>query len=717
MRAFLKTSAILAVLGAASGLLYLHTPSTSEPTSENVRTAVAKYEARIIRDEWGVPHIFGKTDADASFGFGYAHAEDDWETIQDVIIAARGMSAQYKGKDVAPQDYLYDLFKVREAVDEKYDSEISPEIKAIAKAYADAINLFAIENPDRVLPGLLPATEKDVIAGYTWATPFFYRLDGKLEELFTDDNKPAVSPWQQQSSLNLPEAVRGSNGFAIAPSRSADGHTRLIVNSHQPMNGPYAWYEAHMVSEEGLNLAGASFPGTPILAQGVTPNLGWTHTVNQPDLVDIYVLETNREKNPTRYKLDGEWRDFEITKSKFRVKLFGPFSLPITRDVLWSEHGPVLDTPTGYYAIRFAGLQGVGALQQWYDMGKATNMGEWRKALEQNGVLSFNIAYADKEGNIGEIYNAKMPKRIEGPDWQKALPGDQSKLIWQDYRDVSELPQIWNPDCGWLFSANSTPFKITSEECNNKRSDFPKTMGLEPRMTNRARRALALFEPDKEVTEKELLRYRADTRYDPQSAVMQMVVELVATPSDDPLVKEAQEVLRNWDGDTAQDNRGAALAVITGTRALGYEFIEPEADPMEMLKKTASELKERLGRLDPEWGDINRIQRGDVDLPLDGGPDILRAIYADRDGISKDGVMNAFAGDTHIIYADWDETGKLTLKTIHQYGAATLDETSPHYNDQVPLFAKGEFKHMPMTLEEVLTKAVRDYRPGQKDPQ
>lgn len=714
MRKLLKSVGVLAILGAMGGMFYLQTPCPPKPDADTIRAVATNYDARIIRDEWGVPHIFGKTDADASFGFGYAHAEDDWETIQDVVIAARGMSAQYKGKDAGKQDYLYDLFKVREAVDAKYDTEISPEVKAIAKAYADAINLFAVENPKRVFPGLLPATEQDVIAGYTWATPFFYRLDGKLEELFTDESKPAVSPWQQQSALNLPEAVRGSNGFAIAPSRSVDGHTRLIVNSHQPMNGPYAWYEAHMVSEEGLNLAGASFPGTPILAQGVTPNLGWTHTVNQPDLTDIYVLETNREKKPTQYKLDGEWRDFEITKSKFRVKLFGPFSLPITRDVLWSEHGPVLETPTGHYAIRFAGLQEVGALQQWYEMGKATNMEEWRAALKQNGVLSFNITYADKEGNIGEIYNARMPRRIEGPDWSKALPGDQSKLIWKEYRDTSELPQIWNPDCGWLFSANSTPFNITDAACNNNRADFSETMGIEPRMTNRARRALALFEPDTQITEEELLRYRADTKYHPESQVMQMVVELVTTPSDDPLVKEAQEVLRNWDGDTVKESRGAALAVITGTRALGYEYIKPEADPMEMLTKTASELKEKYGRIDPEWGEINRLQRGDVDLPLDGAPDVLRAIYADKDGISNGGQMNAFAGDTHIMYADWDEDGQLTLQSIHQYGAATLDEGSPHFDDQAPLFARGEYKRLPMTLEEVLPSATRDYRPGQQ---
>lgn len=713
MRKFLKSVGVIAILGAMGGLLYLQTPCPPKPDAETVREAAAAYDARIIRDEWGVPHIFGKTDADASFGFGYAHAEDDWKHIQESLMGARGMTSQYKGKDSAPQDYLFDLFKVREAVEAKYLTDLKPETRAVVKAYADALNLYGVEHLDEVAPGILPVTEYDIVAGYTWMTPFFYRLDGKLEELFTDENKPAVSPWQQQSALNLPEAVRGSNGFAIAPSRSADGHSRLIVNSHQPMNGLYAWYEAHMVSEEGLNLAGAGFPGTPILAQGVTPNLGWTHTVNQPDLVDIYVLKTNRDKKPTQYRLDGEWRDFEITKSKFRVKLFGPFSLPVTRDVLWSDHGPVLETPTGYYAIRFAGLQEVRSVGQWYEMGKATNMQEWRQSLEQNGVLSFNITYADKEGNIGEVYNARMPRRIEGPDWQKALPGDQSKLIWQDYRDISELPQIWNPECGWLFSANATPFKITDEACNNKREDFSATMGLEPRMTNRARRALALFETDTEITEEELLRYRADTKYHPQSQIMQMVVELVTTPSDDPLVKEAQEVLRNWDGDTSKDSRGAALAVITGTRALGYEYIKPEADPMEMLKKTAKELKEKFGRLDPEWGDINRIQRGNVDLPLDGAPDVLRAIYADRDGVSKDGVMNAFAGDTHIMYADWDEQGDLNLKSIHQYGAATLDESSPHFNDQVSLFAKGEYKSMPMTLEDLLPKATRDYRPGQ----
>ncbi len=713
MKTALKVITLLVLVILIGGGLYLWTPSGADYNEDEIKEVASDYDVRIIRDNFGVAHVFGQTDADASFGFGYAHAEDDWKTIQDVVIAARGMSAQYKGKSVAPQDYLFDLFKVHEAVESKYESEVRDDVKAVAKGYADALNLYALEHPEDVLPAVLPITEQDVLAGFTWATPFFYRLDGYLEELFTAEDKPNVSPWQQTAKLDLPDAVRGSNAFAVAPSRSADGHTRLILNSHQPMTGPYAWYEAHMVSEEGMNIAGATFPGVPIIAQGVNPDLGWAQTVNRPDLIDIYALEVDDFDNPAQYRLDGDWQDFEKTASEFRVKLFGPFSFPVKRDVLWSEHGPVLSTPTGHYAVRFSGLQGVGALQQWYDMGKAANMTEWREAVAQNNVLSFNIVYADKEGNIGEIYNAKMPNRIEGPEWEGILPGDQSELIWTDFRPLSDMPQIWNPECGWVFSANATPFNVTDPACNNRREDFSETFGIEDRITNRSLRALELLANDESISREDLLSYRADTRYDPQSDLMQLVVDLVSRTYDEPILQDAKEVLRNWDGNTDRSSRGAALAVITGTRALGYEYKENEMDPVEALRKSAEDLRLAFGRLDPEWGEVNRLQRGEIDLPLDGAPDVLRAIYANRDGVAEKGTMNAFAGDTHIMVADWNEAGELDLVSIHQYGAATLDADSLHYADQAPLFSEGRFKPMPMMLEEVLPLAERDYYPGQ----
>jgi len=713
MKKIFKRLGLLIGVVILGGVVWLWTPAGNKFDAESAKDSAKAYDARIIRDDWGVAHIFGKTDADTSFGLGYAHAEDDWATIQDTLIAARGMSSQFKGKDTAPADYMFDLFKVSEFVEQKHARDLKPSTRAIAQAYADAINLYGAENPDQTYKGLLPVTEQDVIAGFTWATPFFYRLDGYLQDLFTAEDAPKVSPWQQSADLNLPEAVRGSNAFAVAPQRSEDGHTRLIVNSHQPMTGPYAWYEAHVVSEEGLNLAGAGFPGTPILTQGVTPHHGWAHTVNRPDLVDIYALKTDREKKPKLYMLDGEWLEFERSKSHFRVKLFGPFSLPIKRDVLWSKHGPVLSTPTGHYAVKFSGLGEVRALEQWFEMGKVQSFAEWQSVLSQLGVLSFNIVYADKNGNIGSVYNAKMPKRIEGPDWENILPGDKSELIWTDFQPFDALPKIWNPDTGFLFSANATPFQITDGESNNSRADFSKTFGIETRMTNRARRALELFTGDEKISRDELLARRADTQYAPESQIMQMVVEIVAKDYDTQILNDAKEVLRNWDGNTNIESRGAALAIITGTRALGYEYIETEMPLDDALAQTANDLMARFERLDPEWGEVNRLQRGDVDLPLDGAPDVLRAIYADRYGITKSGVMNAFAGDTHIMIADWDTEGQLDLQTIHQYGAATMDENSPHYNDQAALFSKGGYKRMPMTLEQVLPLSTRDYRPGQ----
>lgn len=195
---------------------------------------------------------------------------------------------------------------------------------------------------------------------------------------------------------------------------------------------------------------------------------------------------------------------------------------------------------------------------------------------------------------------------------------------------------------------------------------------------------------------------------------MGLVVELVSMPSDDDLVQQAQDVLRNWDGNADQSSRGAALAVITGIRTLGYEYDDEGDASLEKLKTVAEELQAAFGRIDPEWGEVNRIVRGEENHSLDGAPDVLRAIYADKDGLTTDGYLNAFAGDTHIMVADWAPDGTLLAQSIHQYGSATVDESSPHYDDQVELFAKGEFRTLAMTLEEVLATAQEDYRPGER---
>ncbi|MEL6687525.1 MAG: penicillin acylase family protein, partial [Pseudomonadota bacterium] len=264
------------------------------------------------------------------------------------------------------------------------------------------------------------------------------------------------------------------------------------------------------------------------------------------------------------------------------------------------------------------------------------------------------------------------------------------------------------------FSANATPFMVTDEACENQRSDFSETFGIEDRITNRSRRAVALFRPDEAISREELFLYRADTQYDPESLLMGLVVELVSMPSEDPQIVAAQDLLRSWDGNADRRSTEAALAIITGIRTLGYEYDDGGEASLEILKEVAQELEDVFGQIDPEWVQVNRIVRGDENHPLDGAPDVLRAIYADKDGVAKEGYLNAFAGDTHIMVADWAPDGTLLAESIHQYGSATVDETSPHYDDQVELFANGEFRSLAMTLDEVLLTAREDYRPGER---
>ncbi len=694
--------------------VYAWTPAPKHLDTASIRSASQDYKARIIRDKWGVPHIYAKQDADAAFGLAYAHSEDDWQTIQETILFVRGSLAQHQGKEAAVTDYLMHLLKASETIEAKYETDLNPATRKLVEAYADGLNNWAIEHPDQVLPGVLPVTGKDIVAGFVARTPFFYGLDDDLGKLFADTRQFPVSEKQLASFIadGTPAPLIGSNAFAVAPGRSEDGHTRLLVNSHQPFTGPVAWYEARIKTEEGWDMVGSLFPGTPMILHGASPHLGWAHTVNMPDLLDIYVLETDNERKPTKYKLDGAWRDLEKSKANFRVKLFGNFSWPVSRDVLWSEHGPVLVTKHGVYAFRYAGIGEIGTVEQWYEMNRAQNFDAWQAAVTQQGIPSFNIVYADKEGNIGYYYNAKMPRRETGWNWRQYLPGNQSSLIWKDYHAFSDLPHTINPPAGWVFSANNTPFVATDSGDNPDPNAYPAYFGIETKLTNRARRTVALYTPDQQISEEEFLLYREDIYYAPESTARLLVDELLQQDfSAEPELTAAQDILKNWEGSTAKSDKAAALAVLTATRAKGYLLRDNLMDPVEALRSVVTDLQKHYGKLDPEWGNVNRLKRGDTNLPLAGAPDILRAIYF-RDTLAEEGQLTAVAGDTYILYADWSNQEEVTIKTVHQFGSATLDTTSPHYDDQAPLFAEQKYKDVSLSLDELLKEASRDYTVG-----
>jgi acyl-homoserine-lactone acylase len=694
----LAALAALAVLALAY-LLIADIPNQSPSPNFGPSIARAKaFDVRIRRDRFGVPHILGKADADVAFGFAYAHCEDDFATIQDAILMTRGRLASEQGYSGAVTDYLVNLFHTRELIDARYAHDIPADVRRVLEAYADGVNYYAALHPDKVAPGAFPVTGKDVDAGFVFRTPFFYGLQDALKHITSVDDGKAALPI-------------GSNGVAVAPSRNADGATRLLVNSHQPYAGPVSWYEAVLESGEGWHVAGGFFPGSPFMLHGHNAHLGWANTVNQPNLFTVYRLVIN-PNDSHEYKLDGKWLRFAESNAKLRIKLWGPFYFTLNKAVEWSVHGPVFRTAHGVFAVRYAGMNEVRQPEEYYRLDKARNVEEWKAALALQELPSINYLYADEKGNIGYVYNGLFPKRSDGIDWTSIQPGDRSDLIWHGYLPFARVPQIWNPKSGWVFNSNNTPFEATDPPDRLKPSDFPVSMGLQTNMTNRAYRAEETFGQDHAMTDASFRAHKFDLAYSARSKLAAIIAQILAAyPAGDSDVKAAQAILRNWNRETDVKNRGTALAVLTGLKAIRSDNNPTPLAPLDALKKTIAELKEHFGRIDPEWGAVNRIRRGTLDLPIDGGPDVYRAVYGEP---QSDGTLTAVDGDTFIMFVTWDRNGRLSSQSIHQFGSATLDTTSPHYADQTPLFVAMKTKPVLFTEDELKGHIEADYRPGEQ---
>ncbi|MEO0367951.1 MAG: penicillin acylase family protein [Pseudomonadota bacterium] len=699
----------VALLGAA---IWLYDPLPENPEASVLLATAKGYQANVVRDEWGVPHISGERDADASFGLAYVHAEDDYETIQEVVAATRGQLAHYRGADAAPTDYIVSLLGVWETVNGRYEAEVPADVKAIAAGYAAGLNLYASRHPAQTWRGLAPFKAEDVVAGFIFKTPFFYGLDGTLLELFdeTRDKEIALDPNAKSGAFSVREkssARLGSNAMAIAAKRSDDNVTRLLINSHQPMTGPVAWYEAHLKSDQGLDIMGGIFPGTPVILHGFNQHLGWANTVSNPDLVDVYVLDRNPD-NPAEYRLDGEWHTFKKTNIEIKVKLFGPFTYTATRQLLESAHGPVIEAGDNTYAIRYAGRDEIRQLEQYYRLNQATGFDEFMAAMGMNALPSINYVYADKDDNIAFIHNGQYPDRALKWDWQQDLPGDRSDLIWQSYLPFSDVPKLVNPNSGLLFNANNTPMSATDGDDNLLRESFPATMGLQTNQTNRAHRLVELNDGKSPISKQGLLDQKFDVTYSLNSNQHKIVQTLMAADwSHDPRLEAAAEFLEGWDYRADLDNRHAALpALVFGQLR---QSSNPEDYALEALtepfEKSVALLHRKFGRIDPLWREVNRLKRGSFDEPVAGGPDVLRAIYSV--GLEDDQTY-ATHGDTWMALVEWQDGKLLNADLLHQFGSATLDDQSPHYADQAQLFVDQGWRQAEFSIDEL--SPSREYK-------
>ena len=668
-------------------VLFLLCGFTSSVTSNEVQSP---YSATITRDIFGVPHVHGATDADAAFGLAYAQADDDIKNILSTIDLASANSGLKSGRDGATTDYLIKALGISELVEARYEEDLSLEVQAVLEGFVAGLNYWLSLNLNNETKDYYPVNKVDLVASFAIQNIFFAQIDSAIKDLMNMPKEISTAELDKGGeSLKVASLVAGSNAFALNSNKTTDGKTRLIINSHQPLDGPVAWYEAHISSDEGWNMMGGLFPGSPFVFVGFNENLGWGMTVNKPDLTDAFKLQINPD-NDNQYLLDGKWEDFETKNIKLPTKLLGPIRWTFNREAKYTKHGLVLETDSGSYALRFAGMNEIRQADQWFRMNKAKNKEEWLDAMKMRAIISFNAVYADKEDNIMLLHNTAGPIRNEVYDWTLPVDGTKSELIWDQITPFDEIPLLVNPNSGWIVSANQDPFRVSAITDNLKRSDYSKTLGIETKMTNRAYRVIEIFDNNKKFNEQDLLDAKFDNQYSTESRSVKYLKNILETEYEDEELKDAQKILNAWDLKTDYNNRSAALGVcILQEEWRAFMNGIDALDSKKMFEDCIDQIKDSFDRVDPLWSEVNFLMRGDLALPIQGGPDTLRAVYGRP---QDDGTLKAVAGDGLVVSLAWDSVGNQESRSIHQYGSATQDSTSKHYNDQAKLFVDEQMK-------------------------
>ena len=663
-------------------------------------------QVEIVRDEFGVPHIFGKKDADVAYGLAWAHAEDDFETIQKTILAGKALAGRVFGEQGAGVDFFVHLLETKKIAKEKYDSTFSPEFKKVLEGYAAGMNDYALAHPEEVLyQAAFPITPKEIISAYILSLAQMSGADRAVQqivngtvELLPEDANP-----------------KGSNAIAIHSSRTDSGETFLAINSHQPLEGPVAWYEAHLHSEEGWNILGGLFPGGSMIFHGVNENLGWAHTVNFPDFLDLYQLEINPEDSD-EYRVDGEWLKLESKYAWLKVRLWDWITIPVPKKVWKSIYGPTLVTEKGAFAIRFGALQQIGAPEQWWKMNKARNFKEWKAAMNTMQLTNFNTVYADKYDTIFYVSNGLLPKRTPGFDYSGTVPGNTRKTLWTEFHSFSELPQQVNPASGYLFNTNHSPFKASAYEDNLHPENFPTEMGYILRDNNRSVRFRELMTDTGKIDYGQFKRIKFDQTLPKKLSFrtdMEVLFHLDTIKY--PEIREQIITLATWDKTANVESKGAALFAFTYyywwdefvKAGRSFETILTEEEAVEGLKAAKTHFETYFGKSLIELGEYQKLVRGEKELPLWGLDDVLAAM---RTSPWEKGIRKGVQGESYILMVRFGE-GLPKIESINVFGASN-NPNSPHYADQMERFISRQLKPMTLDKEEVKKKAKRIYHPG-----
>ncbi len=664
----------------------------------------------IARDKWGVPHIFAKTDAEVAYGLGCANSEDDFETMQELIHAGRGLSGKLLGVEGAKRDFLFFSLGMDDIVDKDFDSKISPDFKRYLEGYVQGVNRYAALHPKEVKSkGVFPLEPKDVIKSYIFALSVISGSQDAVSSI--------VEGKHDKSMDNL-----GSNAMAFNSAKTKDGSSILVVNPHQPLDGPFSWYEAHLNSEEGLNVLGAMFPGGGLMFLGSNANLGWAHTWNNLDLVDQFKLEMHPHKKGY-YKFDGHWNKLEKSTIKLKVKLKSWLTVTVRKKQYWSVYGATFQSKNkkDFYSVKFGANEDIRTCEQWYRMDRAKNFTEFTNAVKMNAGPRFNIVYADRYDTIMYICNGMVPRRVKGYNWSGVVPGNTSKTLWNSYHPFEDKPKSINPSCGYVWNTNNTPFNCTGEDCklNSTRWDEEGYWDFDPENNNRAGRFMELIAKYDKVDVPEVRKLKFDYTFPQRSRFLDSLnITRTIDASKYPDIAPLLTSMKNWDRVSTRDSKTATLFLISlsyvfnklelGDMQFRLGFHLPESVYVDGVRHAKEYLMKHYNSTEVPLGQVQTLRRNDVKLPLDGVADNLSPNYS----IEQDnGWFKPWVGDSYVQIAKFSKDKKFPeLETLLPFGSSNR-LSSPHSTDQMPLYADHKTKTMSMDKEEVLKTAEKIYNP------
>lgn len=673
----------------------------------------------IVRDSFGVPHIFGKTDADVAYGLAWANAEDAFHVGQDLIYTAKGFMGRAQGIEGAKADFFVHAIGAKKLVDERFATDLSPAFRKYLSGFTQGLNAYAAAHPEDVkIKKAFPVTEKEVLIGYVTIMSFMSGASNRIADAVGGkyDNEKVV--FTSDTSLGSV----GSNAFALAPQKTVDGKTYLCINPHMYMEGQLSFYEAHLCSDEGLNISGPMFHGSSSLAMGVNEHLGWAMTWNHMKKTDVFKLKMHPKKK-LQYEFDGKWLKLEKRPVWLKVKVKG-LVIPVKKVTYWSQYGATVksEKSNNFYSVRFGANQTIKTPQQLYEMSKSQNYDAYWKALRNNALALFNIVYADDQNNIFYISNGQIPDRNLNYDWHGVMPGNTSENLWTKLLPNDSLPHTINPACGYVMNTNNTPFDATCEGQNDNPDRYPRYLFDERQgNNNRAIRLKEeLYAKDK-FDFSDLRRIKFDYSISAKSPLYQSLQPLFNLDTlQYPEFSKAIKILKEWNLVCDTNSFGTAILgafVQTLFDKRGYSddvfitgFSVTKEETVEILRKALAFLKEKFGSETVRWGDVHVNYRAGKMIPLNGFPDVLSPSYPKPRTINGKTYLVPKHGDTYTMFAKFGEHGVEEMYSLLPTGNS-LRENSPHYNDQMELFRDMRLKKMTLKKEEVLKKALQIYHP------